>query len=310
MNKNFFYLTETLMCLTYELMFLLYIQDFIGQEKKEIKDKYLYLFRKKNLINSNLLIKKSTIEKNMLLYNLTLNLIKHHDPNLYLSEIKDLKIFKKYNHYRISSKIKRYFYNLFNKKIYIFIGPDGSGKSSVINAIKQVNYINPKLFYFGPMDKNSPFIIYQTLKIFKYINLKFTKTNIIGIFSRILWNIFCVIDFVIKYLNIIFSKSNIILIDRYPFECYLRDPKFLNRIIYGIFPIFGNFIFLHGDPKSINKRKDDLSTHEISTTIDLYKTYLIKNKIKYTSIDTVRNKLDKTTMISLNLIYKDAGLYE
>ena len=122
------------------------------------------------------------------------------------------------------------------------------------------------------------------------VRSKRKKTSIIGMLSRIGWQITCYLDFIERvYRHIWFwGSGGVVLFDRYACDMYFRKPTKVNEIIFLKFFPKPRFVFLCvGDAELIYKRKpEELSVSDIGNTIDLYRKKLKQHNINFIEINT------------------------
>jgi energy-coupling factor transporter ATP-binding protein EcfA2 len=190
--------------------------------------------------------------------------------------------------YRI---FRRFFSFMRGNKAIVILGPDGSGKSTLSDALVRLKWPPMQRQYMGParMDiMNQPLRV--ILSFFDNLRDKWPKTNLIGILSRIGWQVTCYFDFFERlYRHIWFwGSGGVVLFDRYACDMFFRKPTKINEILFlRLFPK-PKFVFLCvGDPQLIYKRKpEELSCSDIDKTIRLYREKLKQHKIKFIEIDT------------------------
>ena len=183
-----------------------------------------------------------------------------------------------------------------------FEGTDGSGKSTIINALPAVlgnsfpetmqDYYHwrPGFLKKEKRDKNRQSIVvtephakkpYGRIKSF----LKFTYFNldyILGYWFKLRWQI---------------SKGHLVIFDRYYYDYYLDKRRYRLTISDTVLDLFKFFIpkpdvtfLLVGNPQTLYERKKEISVNEIQIQIDI----LLKNKNKFNhpSIVDVNNSID------------------
>jgi len=174
------------------------------------------------------------------------------------------------------------------------LGPDGSGKSSIINELSERNtffrnryYFHLKPRVFGDKGDGKPVIDPHAKPEHRGLNSYFKLFYFMS-------------DYIFGYLFAIFPlklKSSLIIFDRY-YDDILVDPK---RFRYGGSIRFAKFMqnfiskpdiyfILVADPDIIYARKKEVSFEELSRQIAKYKK-LVDNK-RYISIDVNRNIVD------------------
>ena len=173
-------------------------------------------------------------------------------------------------------------------KSIAFIGPDGSGKSFIIDRLQAIGPI--KTVYMGDY-----FFIFQ-----KFYNL---VMKIPTPYNRWIYG-FYVVENLLRAAKVRFFKflGYIVLIDRFPGTNRNSDKLGslgkLNRITFGLVPKPDVFVLLIARPEVVYGRKQELSLDQIAS-LQAALTEMIRN-YRHTILDT--EQLD----VSLNTILKIA----
>jgi len=149
------------------------------------------------------------------------------------------------------------------KNFYVFIGLDGSGKSSTIDELQKI-YPNSKSFHFIPKIKNVSNI--NNIKSKK--NLKLPSSNLLRLLSvfRVIKNL------LISWLLVPFNsfRSNYLFGDRYiygyyvepiPLKFYLSEK--LSLMLISLFPKPQKIFYLEINEEVSKHRKDELNMDQI-----------------------------------------------
>ena len=253
--------------------------------ENRINQKKLFFFL--NLIQSNLdEIKKNNFYNEFIKIN---ELLKKNSKNLVLhknySEIIKSKHFVKS---RVLNKKKMNYGHGMN---VLFLGTDGSGKTSLIKILEDNLNLKTKKLYLGMGEDNCHFNI---IKKFKNINPKNYLLKKIKslIFTILLFPIELLLRIIVSKIN---SKYKIILIDRFPGYPLLSSNIFIKNIYKLILPKPDIVIFLKGDETVISKRKTKLN--ELQTkknTIKFEKLAELLLPSNYISIDTTNLSIEQT----------------
>tara|TARA_Y100000385_G_C13104568_1_gene646717 strand:+ start:4379 stop:5650 length:1272 start_codon:yes stop_codon:yes gene_type:complete len=224
--------------------------------------------------------------------------------NKYFPEHK--KTLKNYTN-RLINRISSFF--CFQRGVAI-LGPDGSGKSTLVKPLSKLEWPSVKKQYMGPSSKEdmNPFF-FNLLNYFSKIRDKTSKTNPIGVSSRIMWVVICYFDFLDRYFrhNWHYGSKGLIIYDRFPCDMFFRTPTFINELFFLIFFPKPKFVFLCvGDSKTIYDRKKELhSAKEVEDTILLYRKKLNKYRINFQEIDTVKTNIYMSNRIILKTLIEN-----
>ena len=209
--------------------------------------------------------------------------------------------------FRILNRVSSFF-SL--KRGVAILGPDGSGKSTLVNPLSKLEWPSVKKQYMGPSSKEDMNnFLFSLLNYFSKIRTRYSKNNPLGIFSRIMWMLICYFDFLHRYFshNWHYGSKGMIIYDRFPCDMFFRKPTFFNELIFLMFFPKPKFVFLCvGDSKIIfDRKKELLSAKEVEDTIVLYRKKLNKYRINFQEIDTVKTNIYMSNRIILKTLIEN-----
>jgi len=176
------------------------------------------------------------------------------------------------------------------------IGPDGAGKTSVVRALSKLPVLNLKVQYMGPFDRlQMRALLYRLMSWL--VGKRRTNKGLIEKINRICWHLICFLDLQDRKLRNKFHQSalGVVLFDRYPSDMYIRNPTFINKLIYQyIFQKPRFTYFLTGNVEEIRRRKPELTEMELKKAYKLYRRQLLENNMHYVEINTTKFSLDET----------------
>ena len=281
---------------------------------KKFNDNYIKFLNKNiKLIN----IKSFKFENNNLnIYNSLKYFYKYKENKISKKEYFDIctkrNIFFKFNItiFKILIRPIKYFLRVINKKIIIFIGPDGSGKSSLIKELSKLE--NFSVRYMGPSqykyEKNN--LLRIKISNLDYLRTYTKKKTIKGKFYRFSYFLFLYIDCIYRYFSYYLNNSSeIILIDRFVIDHFVRHPNFIRKILFvNLFPYPKHIFLMRGDSKAISTRKRNLTKNEIDSQYFLYEKVLQEKYPKRNEIKTTNQKIEDSIKEILNSLHDESIL--
>jgi len=187
------------------------------------------------------------------------------------------------------------------KNIILFLGPDGSGKTSITEEVCKAK----------PDEMTRVYLHAESLEhldrplvrlLFKLANYqkRFSKRSLFGVFIRLFCHFIRYIEMYSRILSIDekFLFKGYVCADRYSYDYFLRaldgNRRILEKILYyNLFPKPKYIVLLTGSPRAIVKRKQELTEIEISKTIDKYRNFVKCSGIPFVEIDTTENNQEQ-----------------
>tara|TARA_B110000114_G_C15072685_1_gene390369 strand:- start:1083 stop:2072 length:990 start_codon:yes stop_codon:yes gene_type:complete len=231
--------------------------------------------------------------------------------------------FKQKNEFTSTNKIYKFFFkikkNFTNKKgkLVVFIGVDGSGKSTVIEDLLLKFSIERKLFnisnyHFRPKIIKGSFS--SKVNIEKSIDSPHLSKEL-NIFKSHLKILFIVLNYLL-FLPVLHLKKffgHIIIFDRYYTDIFFDTKRYrlntksllLGRIFQFIIPKPDKMFFILGDEKRIYERKKEVDLHEIIETHKRYNIYIEKNlkiSVKILNNETKERFISETTRNFISIL--------
>lgn len=212
---------------------------------------------------------------------------------------------------------KAFFKGIYKNKMIIFYGPDGVGKSFLIEKISQKEIL---FRYFDEVNlkHTKPRIIPPLSLIKKYLKREVNinnkpprDTKSLKKCTAIIHFLYYSLDYFIEkvklYLESIYPKRKLYIYDRYFYEMAYQQTfknlpnKFLYLFKYISYKPLINF-FVLGNPKIIFKRKQELSLDEIKYQIDKFKYIDKKYSLNTEFIDNTNKEIELTIKNIMDII--------
>lgn len=202
--------------------------------------------------------------------------------------------------------------------IVVFIGPDGVGKTSVINRLMNSEVIKSnfdKIFYFHTFFPILPPLrsIISKLPFFKSKRVESTDNtikNLIPISSPkcLIYPFYYGLNNILGHLWILRQSINskiLVFFDRYYYEYYIQPsfkncPKRILDFFIKIIPKADLLVFLKSEPEVIYRRKQDLPIEEIKK--QLLKCEEITNNSKVGIVIENRNLSETVKLIETKIL--------
>ncbi len=261
------------------------IQMRLKHYRDSLKNNYPQLFQYYTAVIDDISsIKKYASKANSLLVEKEILFTRKDKMKLKQERIRRFKISK----HRIYSQYLRAF------KIIPVVGPDGVGKTTVIESIKEHSYSKVSSYRFKNLFRHN--IIYQISRYFLQNNLpKETPKNQYDDFYGELIIYIALIYFpFLAFRNLLSSKF--LFTDRFFHDFIIKDTRFLDKEALLrenwkalLKKVPNSFWFLHLDAptKTILKRKQEMNQEAIDTyRYNIFTMYLQKPSIIYSYINT------------------------
>lgn len=202
-----------------------------------------------------------------------------------------------------SSKIPKYGYGM---KI-LFLGTDGAGKTTLIQAVEESLNFKAKSLYLGMGENGWTHSLSKRIYNYKFKVLLLNK----GL-SFLKTFVLLPTEFILRIAPVkLRSKFSIVLIDRFPGAILLG--RSLSSIIYKvILPSPDLVVFLYADPEVLVKRKPEEVTIERSKA-DILKFRQLAEKVSrgnYLSIDTSNLTVNNARDQIISAIYKNPKMHQ
>ena len=177
--------------------------------------------------------------------------------------------------------------HLAKPKLVAIIGPDGSGKSSVVSELKKLPFVSVK--YMGPGQQQKDIIptLKSAMTVLDYGRHRYQKGNPAGIIFRLAYLLIIYLDLNIRYLQQRYgaNTNNIIFFDRFIFDVYIRNPDNLRKALFCKLSFKPqHVILLKGNAEEIYARKPELTVPSIERTYSQYHRLFTQNKIPYSEV--------------------------
>tara|TARA_B100001142_G_C14295885_1_gene640817 strand:- start:648 stop:1295 length:648 start_codon:yes stop_codon:yes gene_type:complete len=194
-------------------------------------------------------------------------------------------------------------------KLIVFVGPDGSGKTTVINKLismlpsRKKTLINHIRFNKIPRLGHLKKILISIFKLKIPDQYKVTKSTLdnpknlyvygpsFPVWKIILVLSYEVLDYLLGYFDVYDSRDEkVIIFDRYIYDYYTEKdwcntPKFFMKFLMKIIPKPDYIFFMKNEPEVIHKRKKELVVEDIRIVNTRTKT-LLEYENNFIRIDT------------------------
>ena len=190
----------------------------------------------------------------------------------------------------------------------LFLGTDGAGKTTLIDAVEKKLNIKTRKIYLGTGENG------WTSPLMKNIYNYRSKVKLFNkIFSHLRNYTVLPSEFILRILPVkIRSKYSVVLIDRFPGTFFL-DHRSLRKFIYSfILPKPDVVFFIYADPKILLERKPEEVTLERSKA-DILKFQRVAEIVSggnYVSVDTSNITIAEARDFIISEIYKSSKVFK
>ena len=188
----------------------------------------------------------------------------------------------------------------------VLLGVDGAGKSTLIDALDRCPVEKFDCVYLGPLHSENVDEIFLKRTLWILEQLKELKNIFtpIATLAKIMWHIIIYFTYIKKILlkKLRLTGFRVTVYDRYSYDMFLRYPDKPYLKFYKLVPRPSLIIYLTGDPKKINGRKDELSVGEIIASNERYKNFLSDTHIQNIEIDTTYSSVRSTALKVLKIL--------
>lgn len=185
------------------------------------------------------------------------------------------------------------------KSFIVFLGVDGSGKSTLIQKLKN-EMKDCKIFHFSPTPRYNK----SSLNITPHNKNNYSKYLSLIKFTFLLFNSFYGYLFFIKEEK----KDRLVVGDRYFYDIAidlrryrLNLPKFIANLVFYLVPKPDKVFVLIGDPYEISLRKKEVSLNEIIKQQTEIKK-IAKYKTNWTLLDSSNKSVSELMTQVLDMI--------
>lgn len=194
----------------------------------------------------------------------------------------------------------------FRNRAIAVVGPDGSGKTSIVQELSKLPLVHVK--YMGPGQGDSEILpLFRAVRDrFDRLRHRWRKGTIRGNAVRLAYLLVVHCDLLFRFYSQKWKwdGGDIVVFDRFAFDVYIRNPDIIRKVLFvHLFPMPRVVVLLEGDPEKIHQRKPELSIDEIT---DTYRRYTEIMNLKRTQCLTIQTT-DHTTAQSVMAIVE--GLF-
>lgn len=195
---------------------------------------------------------------------------------------------------RVFLRIQRY---VKRSGLIVVLGPDGSGKSTIVEHLCNVKGRRCGSIYLSPGYNeriHSESYFYKSISVWlTRMQNTYKKNSIIGVCVRIFGKLIVYLELLHRFTAITWDLSGdgSVICDRYPWDMQARFPSKVHRLMFfHLFPKPRVAILLIGDPNTISMRKNE---NTVSETLRMQNEYdaLSKDVSHVIVVDTVKMPL-------------------
>ena len=185
---------------------------------------------------------------------------------------------------------------LARKRIVVFLGPDGAGKTSLSQAAARLRWPSTRRQYMGPARHSEMRWPFRGLMSgFDTLRGSYGKKSLMGVLARAGWHLVCYLDYWDRICRHawFWAGDGLVVFDRFPCDMFFRKCSRWNELLFvKLFPRPSFVVLCVGEPEAIHRRKPELRPRHIADTIGLYRRKLAQYGVPRIEINTTGQSPD------------------